>query len=67
MAQIRNVSDDDRTIVYGVRSAVTVPPDGLVTVDDDALAAYVSQTAVWAEVQPPPPVKPLPPVAPPAD
>lgn len=55
MVQFRNVSADDRQVVYGVIDGPTeVPVDGLVTVDDDAVSAYECQPSIWRRVDTPP-------------
>lgn len=58
MAQFRNVSADERMVVYGVPSARTVTVDGVVDVDDDAAGAYESQPAIWRRVDIPADTRP---------
>lgn len=50
MAQFRNVSADERMVVYGVPTARSVVPDGVVDVDDAVAGSYESQPAVWRRV-----------------
>lgn len=59
--QLRNVSDDERMIVYGVPFARVVVPDGVVDVDDAAADAYTCQPAVWRRVDASPAPAPVPP------
>lgn len=53
MSQYRNISDDARTVVYGVTRPIEVAPDGVVTVDDDVDESYLHQTSIWKPVDGP--------------
>jgi hypothetical protein len=52
MAQYRNISTDERGVVYGVPGGrgTWVPVDGLVTISDDVTDSYDCQPAIWQRV-----------------
>jgi hypothetical protein len=63
MSQFRNVSADERAVVYGLDRAQSIPPDGLVTVADDVDDSYRCQPDIWKIVPaaaPPAPSVPKP-------
>jgi hypothetical protein len=66
VSQFRNISGDDRQVVYGVRFPTEIVAGGILTIEDDADEAYDHQSTIWEVVTAQPVVPPavLAPVAP---
>jgi len=56
MGNWRNVSGEDRLVGYGLPIATTIAADAVLSVTDDADAAYADQPAIWQAVAPASPV-----------